>query len=188
MTREITATEWLPAYMHARAHTHTHKRTHTCFVFCANMERHKTTFWSSHLFPVGFFPCSYITRKIKLFCDFISTRGNFSNFRRSITDPWEKGTENCKERQWPPISAEVQLIFDIFTPSGAMASSGKAHMPQWGCDDTIYHECVCRVPPLPLRTPFRLLSPHQPTHTWLRPLGHSLLRMDVFIAPQAYVP
>lgn len=102
--------------------------------------------------------------------------------------PLREKDGKLQRRLWPHISVEVQLIFDIFTPFGAMVSAGKACMPQWGCDDTIYRVCVGRVPPMPFRTPFRLLSPHQLTHTWLRPLGYTLLRIDVSIAPQASVP
>lgn len=125
----------------------------------------------------------------------VNTCGNFFTFWRSITDPWEKWMEDCKKKKRKAATSFSQWRFNSFgsfTPFGATLVSGKAHMPQWVWDDTISHQrerdcvcvCVCLclgfMPPLQLWAPFRLLSPHQPTFTWLRPLGYFLMRIDVF--------
>lgn len=157
--------------------THMHTtfmNTYLLCILCKHGKHTKHTFWPSRLLPVGVFPCSH-AREVKLFCWLCLDLWQFHQFLTlNYRPPWEKDRKLLRETLNPPISVEVQLIFKIFTPFGAacplegpICHNGGV----WWYDLPLVS--VCCVPPLPLRKPFRLLSPRQPTDTWLRPLGLS---------------
>lgn len=169
MTREITATEQLPFCPHTQ-----HTRSNM-FVLCSVQT------WTDIKPPSGPLICSQlaITEKIKLFCDFVLTSWQFLQFPTLKYWPLREKDRKLQSKAVTPHLSGGSTHFRYFHPlwsNGVLWKGPYATMGLWWYD----LECVCCVPPLTLRTPFRLLSPHQPTHTWLRPLGHTLLRIDVF--------
>lgn len=165
-------------------HTHAHK--HLLFT---NTDRYETpppppTAPSS--VPSWQFPCSDLTEnKAGLWLGF--NLWPFLQFLTLNCWPTRERRKKIAEKGSDPTSQWRFNSFLIFSsPLEQWHPLKKAHIPECGCDDTIFCVRVC-VHAWLLWTPFRLLSPHQPTHTWLTPLGPSL-RISVFIAPHAYVP
>ena len=191
MTREITAAEWVPACTRTQC-THPH-------LFCA-LCKHGNTL--NHLLPLSSAPSWHFSlfiynqeNKAVLWLCF--DLWQFLQFLLLNYWPLRERDRKLQKRGSDPPSQWRFNSFSIFsTPSERQRPLERPTRRNGGVMIRFTMRervcvcvcaCVCCVPPLPLRTPFRLLSPHQPTHTWLRLLGHTLLRIDVFIAPKAYV-
>lgn len=109
-----------------------------------------------------------------------------STSNSQLLTPERKGWRIAKKKHWPPhLSGSTH--FRYFHPLWSDAVLWKRPVRYiWECDDTIYLGVCTRH--LSAKHHFRLLSPHHPTQRWQRLPGHILLRIDVFIAPHAYVP